>query len=263
MDAGARLARMREHMTVAAAHGDHLPDLGTTRSNIGGWAQLSVVQYFVAEAAVIEAWRGPSPYDRRTGFISDLGALKCGTYDHRDVCSPLHLLMNASFVVQGLGMFLGALLLSSALLCIAARPGVRIVPGAAYRKAWPAAVVVRFLAGISGLGTVVVGFVPEDLGSPFHLAGALMFFIGGAFALLLLGILWLPHTAMSWFILACGTLTLGSLVIGGLTHMHVPEPGTLERLMAYPVTIGFAAAGLVVAQRVREVRRTAARLARR
>jgi hypothetical membrane protein len=254
---------MREHLTVTAADGDHLPDLGTVRSNIGGWAQLSVVQYFVAESAVIEAWRGPAPYDRRTGFISDLGALTCGTYDHRDVCSPLHLLMNASFVVQGLGMLLGALLLSSALLCIAARPGVRIVRGAGYRKAWPAAVAVRFLAGISGLGTVVVGFVPEDLGSPFHLAGALMFFIGGAFALVLLGVLWLPHTPMSWFILACGTLTLGALVVGGLTHMHVPEPGTLERLMAYPVTIGFAAAGLVVAQRVREVRRTAARLVRR
>ncbi|WP_404497038.1 hypothetical protein [Arthrobacter sp. GAS37] len=254
---------MREQMTAPAAFGDHLPDLGTVRSNIGGWAQLSVVQYFVAESAVIEAWRGPEPYDRRTGFISDLGAFKCGIYEHRDVCSPLHLLMNASFVVQGLGMLLGALLLSSALLCIAARPGVRILQGAAYRKARPTAVAVRVLAGISGLGTVVVGFVPEDLGSPFHLVGALMFFIGGAFALLLLGVLWLPHTAMSWFIVACGTLTLGALVVGGLTRMDVPEPGTLERLMAYPVTIGFSAAGLVVAQRVREVRRTAARLAKR
>ncbi|MDQ0029531.1 DUF998 domain-containing protein [Arthrobacter bambusae] len=254
---------MREQMTAPAASGGQLPDVGTIRSNIGGWAHLSVVQYFVAESAVIEAWRGPEPYDRRTGFISDLGALKCGIYEHRDVCSPLHLLMNASFVVQGLGLIFGALLLSSALLCIAAKPGVRILPGAASRKALPAAVAVRILTGIAGLGTVVVGFVPEDLGSPFHLVGALMFFIGGAFALLLLGLLWLPHTGMSWFVAVCGTLTLGALVVGALTRMHVPEPGTLERLMAYPVTIGFSAAGLVVAQRVREVRRTAARLAKR
>lgn len=254
---------MREQMTVPAAPGDYLPDLASTRSFIGGWAQLSVVQYFVAESAVIEAWHGPEAYDRRTGFISDLGAINCGNYEHRDICSPLHLLMNASFVVQGLGMLFGALLLSSALLCIAARPGVRIQQGAAYRKAWNSAVGVRILTGISGLGTVVVGFVPEDLRSPLHLVGALMFFIGGAFALLLLGLLWLPHTPMSWFILVCGTVSLGALVVGGLTRMDVPEPGTLERLMAYPITVGFCAAGLVVAQRVREARRTAARFAGR
>ncbi|WP_028266189.1 membrane protein [Arthrobacter sp. MA-N2] len=252
---------MREQMTVPAAPGDYLPELGSIRSNIGGWAQLSVVQYFVAESAVIEAWRGSTPYDRRTGFISDLGAIKCGIYEHRDVCSPLHVLMDASFVVQGLGMLLGALLLSSALLCIAARPGVRIKYGAAYRKTWTSAVVVRVLTGISGLGTVIVGFVPEDLGSPWHLTGALMFFVGGALALLVLGRLWLHHTAMSWFVLGCGTVSFGALVVGGLTRMTVPEPGTLERLMGYPITIGFCAAGLVVAQGVREGRRTAARLA--
>lgn len=250
---------MREQITVPAAPGDYLPDLASIRANIGGWAQLSVVQYFVAESAVIEAWRGPEAYDRRTGFISDLGAINCGIYEQREVCSPLHLLMNASFVVQGLGMLFGALLLSAALLCIAARPGVRIQHGAAYRKAWTTAVAVRILTSISGLGTVIVGFVPEDFGSPWHFVGALMFFIGGALALLLLGLLWLPHTAMSWFILACGALSLGALMTGGLTRMDVPEPGTLERLMAYPLTIGFCAAGLVVAQRVREVRRKTAR----
>ena len=81
--------------------------------------------------------------------------------------------------------------------------------------------------------------------------------------MLFLGLLWLPHTAMSWFILVCGTVSLSALAVGGLTRMDVPEPGTLERLMAYPITIGFCAAGLVVAQRVREVRRTAGRFAKR
>lgn len=248
---------------MPAAPGGYLPDLTSTRSMIGGWAQLSVVQYFVAESAVIAAWRGPEAYDRRTGFISDLGAISCGIYQHRDICSPLHLLMNASFVVQGLGMLFGALLLNSALLRIAARPGVRIQQGAAHRKRRMSAVAVRVLTAVSGLGTVIVGCVPEDLRSPLHLVGALMFFIGGAFALLLLGLLWLPHTPMSWLILLAGALSLGALVSGGLTRMEVPEPGTLERLMAYPITIGFCAAGLVVARRVREVRRTAARIARR
>jgi hypothetical protein len=42
--------------------------------------------------------------------------------------------------------------------------------------------------------------------------------------------------------------------------MAVPEPGTLERLMAYPVTVGMAAAGLVIAQRVHRHRKEAAQL---
>lgn len=56
-----------------------------------------------------------------------------------------------------------------------------------------------------------------------------------------------------------------ALVIGGLTGMDVPEPGTLERFMGYPVTVGLATAGLVIAQRVRrelKVRKAARAAAR-
>lgn len=249
----------RQRGEVSGVVLDGLPDTGSVRAYVGGWAQLSVVQYFVAESAVIEAWGGPRPYDRRTGFISDLGAINCGIYEDRSVCSPLHALMNASFVVQGLGMVLGALLLSTALLCIAARPGVRPHPG--YGRPWFGAAAVRILTGMAGVGTIIVGLIPEDLGSPLHLTGALMFFIGGGAALLVLGFLWARQTPMSWFIGACGTVTFTALAVGGLTAMQVPEPGTLERLMAYPVTIGFSAAGLVIAQRVRRQRAARARTA--
>lgn len=40
-----------------------------------------------------------------------------------------------------------------------------------------------------------------------------------------------------------------------MTAMDVPQPGLLERFMAYPVTVGLAAAGLVIAQRVHRERR--------
>ncbi|MEV7605004.1 hypothetical protein AB0N65_06160 [Paenarthrobacter sp. NPDC089322] len=255
---------MNGHAAAPAAAGTFLPDVRSTRATIGGWAQLSVVQYFVAEAAVIEAWAGPEPYSRATGFISDLGAVSCGVYEDRAVCSPLHVLMNASFVVQGLALILGALFLTAGLLCVAARPGIRAqrfhtVPNdgttRVLSKQWILGVAVRILTGISGVGTVIVGLVPEDFDSPWHFAGALMFFVGGGFALLLLGILWFRQTPMSWFIAACGSLCIGALVVGALTGMDVPEPGTLERLMAYPVTIGLSAAGLVIAQRVHTERK--------
>lgn len=230
-----------------------IPDTASTRQYVGAWSVLSVLQYFAAETAVIGAWAGPQPYDRRTGYISDLGAVSCGIYDGRDVCSPLHWLMNVSFVVQGLGMLLGALLLSSGLLCVAARAGVRVRPG--HRKPWLAAVWVRILTGTAGAGTIVVGLVPEDAGLAFHFIGAVMYFLAGALALLALGILWLRQTPLGWLVLGCGLLSLLALVTGGLTGMDVPEPGTLERLMGYPITVGVAASGLVVAQRVRRHRK--------
>ena len=230
----------------------YIPDTASTRQYIGAWSVLSVLQYFAAESAVIGAWAGPEPYDRSTGLISDLGAVTCGIFDGRAVCSPLHLLMNASFFVQGLGILLGALLLSSGLLRVAARAGARARQG---EKPWRAALVVRIFMATAGAGTMLVGLVPEDVGSPLHFAGALMFFTAGALGLTTLGAMWLRKTPLGWFILGCGVVSLSALVAGGLTRMDVPEPGTLERLMGYPVTVGLAAAGLVIAQRVRKERK--------
>src|SRR6476661_94263 len=249
--------RMTASAATASRELIYIPDVATTRFYVGALALLSVLQYFVAEAAVIGAWAGPQPYSRRTGYISDLGALGCGEFDGRDVCSPAHLLMNASFVVQGIGMMVGALLLSSAVIGRAAvLRGVARVQGrqavAGRRPTSYAAFAARALSLTAGAGTVIVGLVPEDAGSGWHQAGALMYFAAGGLALLLVGWLWRKQTPLGWFILGCGAVSLAALVAGGLTGMKVPEPGTLERLMGYPITIGMAVLGLVVAQRVRQ-----------
>jgi hypothetical membrane protein len=229
----------------------YVPDVASTRFYLGALAKLSVLQYFVAEAAVIGAWAGPEPYSRRTGYISDLGALGCGEFSGRDVCSPAHLLMNASFVVQGIGMIVGALLLSSAVIGVAARAGARLSVAPGRRSPSTPSFAARALSVAAGTGTVIVGLVPEDAGSGWHEAGALTYFAAGGLALFLIGCLWRKQTPLGWFILACGTVALAALVTGAVTGMRVPEPGTLERLMGYPITIGTAAVGLVVAQRVR------------
>ena len=189
--------------------------MAATRFYIGALALLSVLQYFVAEAAVIGAWAGPEPYSRRTGYISDLGAVGCGVFDGRNVCSPAHLLMNASFVVQGVGMMVGALLLSSALLCAAARAGVRILLRPGRRSPSRTALAARLLSFTAGAGTVLVGLVPEDAGSGWHGAGAIMYFVAGALALLVLGWLWVRQTALGWFILVCGAVSLVAVITAG------------------------------------------------
>ena len=242
----------------------YIPALPSTRFYAGALALLSVLQFFVAEAAVIGAWAGQQPYSRRTGYISDLGAVGCGVFEGRDVCSPAHVLMNASFVVQGIGMMVGALLLRSALLCTAARPGARFTLAPASRITWAAASAARALTVLAGAGTVLVGLVPEDAGSVWHVVGAILYFAAGGLALVLLGWLWIRQTPLGRLIVACGVVSLGALIVGGVTGMDVPEPGILERVMGYPITIGTAAVGLVVAQRAGRQRsvRKAARAAR-
>ena len=143
------------------------------------------------------------------------------------------------------------------------RPGRALRVAAGRRKPWLAAVWVRILTGAAGAGTVIVGLVPEDVGSGWHFVGAVMYFLAGAAALLVLGILWLRQTPLGWFILVCGAGVARRAGDRRADRMDVPEPGTLERLMGYPVTVGMAAAGLVIAQRVhrhrKELRARAAR----
>ncbi|WP_434617825.1 DUF998 domain-containing protein [Arthrobacter sp. A5] len=221
--------------------------LARTRSIVGAWAKISILQYFVAEATVIAAWAGPQPYSRRFNVISDLGAEHCGTYSGRNVCSPLHLLMDASFIAQGLAMIVGALLLSTVLFRVAGKPGL---PPAPQHPGW--AVAIRVLIILSGLGTVVVGLVPEDVIFGLHYAGAVTYFVPGGLSLVALWWSWRRRRIVSGFLLLCGVVSLVSTVVFGL----VPgiERGTVERLMAYPITIGLSTVGVVVGLGCRRAR---------
>ena len=71
------------------------------------------LQYFAGEAISIMGWRGP--YSLSKNYISDLGAIGCGSMaaglngETGALCSPLHAVMNTSFVLQGLLIVAGAL----------------------------------------------------------------------------------------------------------------------------------------------------------
>ncbi|GAA2202454.1 DUF998 domain-containing protein [Sinomonas flava] len=248
------------------------------RLYLGAWSAVSVLQFFAAEAATIARWAGPAPYSRRLGFISDLGQVGCGLHGTRDICSPLHALMDFSFVLQGIGMVIAALLLTSPVLRVAAEwPAVlaerrltaalvRTTPSPAShaKVAVPrlATLAVRLLLGAAGIGVAVVGLFPQDSVEAVHLAGATAYFLGGSSALVVLGLLWLRRTAAAWPVLLLGATALTSTLVGGALQMRVPEPGTLERLMGYPVTIGIAIVGAVLAWRLGVPSRAARALAR-
>src|ERR1700675_5042694 len=86
------------------------------KTSIGACMWVLTLQYFVAEAVSISGWQGS--YSLSRNYISDLGAVGCGVVatgliEKEWVCSPLHTLMNASFLLQGLLITCGTLLVWS------------------------------------------------------------------------------------------------------------------------------------------------------
>ncbi|WP_159703415.1 DUF998 domain-containing protein [Arthrobacter sp. 18067] len=240
-----------------------LPDLAGRRELVGGWAAITPIHYFIVEAVAIAAWLGSPGYERRAHVISDLGAAHCGPFNGYEVCSPLNWLMNVSFVLQGVAMILGAVLVNTAVLSIAAEPGARVITprmaSESQRTAesfpWIAAGAVRALIFVAGIGQAMVGLVPEDTDLALHLVGAGMYFIAGPLSLAILGVVWRRHTQMSWFVLVCGAVSLGTTIYILAVGLRVEEPGAIERTMAYPIIMGLSMVGLVVARRVTKQRK--------
>ena len=87
----------------ATAHSWRYPRLGPI-------LYVSSIQFFAVQILVAMRWNPPYSLARDT--ISDLGNTACGTFNARFVCSPLHGLMNASFIVLGVAMTAGSILIS-------------------------------------------------------------------------------------------------------------------------------------------------------
>jgi hypothetical membrane protein len=155
--------------------------------------------------------------------------------------------MNVSFGLQGLGMLVGAVLLSSAVFRVAAKP---VMPAVGTHPFW--VTLTRILIALSGVGIMIVGLAPEDLDSPLHYLGAAAFFVAGGLSLLAIAWSWRRVSRVSWVAFVCGLVSLTSTVIFQFGSGF--DPGTVERLMAYPITIGLAIVGLTMARGVRRAR---------
>ena len=88
--------------------------LNVTRTNkVGPTLWLFCFQFMILEYWV--SLHCPFPYSRLQNYISDLGSVHCSTLSTgfhtaaRTVCSPLHAVMNTSFIVEGALISAGAL----------------------------------------------------------------------------------------------------------------------------------------------------------
>ncbi len=184
------------------------------------------VQYYIIQLVVAMAWT--IGYSLQHNTISDLGNTACGNYGDRWVCSPLHGLMNGSFIVLGLTMVLGALLIYQE-----------------FRRTDLSAIGFGAMAA-AGTGTLVVGFFPENTVNNLHILGAALPFLVGNAGMVLLGSVLDVPKALRLYTVISGVVSLLAL---GLFVMHTYLGlgiGGMERIVAYPQTIWLIVFGIYI-----------------
>jgi hypothetical membrane protein len=184
-----------------------------TRYRWGAIAWLLTLQFFVVET--IAQLQSGGSHSRADDVISELGA--------SGAAAPL--LMNASFVVQGLLIGAGAVLLRPALAGL----GGRLVPA--------------FLTA-AAVGVVLVGLFPLDGQQDLHQAGAGLHFVGGGLGLLAMAYAVRPRSeALGTVLAVLGLVSTAMTVFFALGVTSFLGEGGTERAAAYPIPVGLAVAG--------------------
>ena len=220
------------------------------RQRLAGVVLLFGLVYIVFEFISAGAWISP-PYDWAKNFISDLGFSDCAVIDGDRICSPLHPLMNAGFMVQGTVFTVGSLLV------------VRIMLDRRWER-----ITVGTLLVASGAGTFFVGVFHQSLAlyeaglNGLHILAATLAIGPGNAGILLLGLCALRHVEWRGYAIVVSLLGIFGLVSSVLLVTETDFGlglGLVERLAVYPLnawTIG-TGVGLLV-KGVRDRMRAAA-----
>jgi hypothetical membrane protein len=201
-----------------------------SRIRIGSFLWASSIQFFIAQ--VIAALNWATPYSLVTRYISDLGNTACAAYpigSTIQVCSPWHFVMNASFIVLGVTMASGAVLM------------VR-----AFRSGGLSTIGLGLIA-VAGFGVLLVGLFPENENIRLHALGAGLNFVCGNLGMVLLGIAGATGAARQGFDLVSagmGTLGLIGTALFVSEHYSGLGQGGMERVAAYPLTVWLIVAGV-------------------
>jgi hypothetical membrane protein len=186
-----------------------------SRYRWGGLAWALTLQFFVVEAIAASRFGG---YSYSADVISDLG-----TAD-----SAARALMNASFVLQGVLIAAGALLLGPGL----AGTGGRLA---------------RVLLVIAGLGVLLVGVFPSDGNATVHEVAAGAHLLGGGIGLIALAYGLRPRSeALGTTVAVLGLVGVVSTVFFAAAVFLGLGEGGMERVAAYVIPIGLTVAGIAL-----------------
>jgi hypothetical membrane protein len=102
------------------------------------------------------------------------------------------------------------------------------------------------LMALAGIGSILVGFFPENKNRTMHILGAFLAIAIGNIAILVLGgVLTLPES-MRRSMLVFSSLALAALLCFASHRSFGIGQGTMERVAAYPVTIWLITFGLYI-----------------
>ncbi|MEJ8307164.1 DUF998 domain-containing protein [Saccharibacillus sacchari] len=196
------------------------------RLGAGLFLSASVV-YLAAETIAASAWTEPA-YRYAFNNISDLGVRIDTVVGGRPIHSPLHLVMNIGFALQGILFLLAYALVVPLLSKKRQRPGI-------------------VLAAAHGIGMLLVAIfhgVNYEALDP-HVIGAAMAIVGGNAALIVLALSLeprLPYTLFS--VVGAGLGGIGLIAIAAMVWSPFGYPAVFERISVYAITLGQALAAI-------------------
>lgn len=209
--------------TLGTVYGDRVPLTARRwlRESLGVWsgaarwgalALLVRPLYIATEYVVAAATTGG--YSFVSDSVSRLGEVGCTAA----YCSPRHELMNGSFIVFGVLLAVGALLLRRSL------------------GPW-----VTGLLVIAGLSSVATGLAPLDQDATLHAIAATPLFVAQPVALIVLGArLRAGQSRLARVLLVAGVVTASAAAAFVLSG-DGSGAGAFERLALWPVLVGLAA----------------------
>lgn len=207
----------------------------TTRTiRIGAIVWLLAIQFFIAQIIAQAAWT--TPFSLKANFISDLGNTTCAPYpvgSSMYVCSPWHAGMNASFILLGVIILLGA-----ALIYHAFPPGRTRMIGLG-------------LLALAGTGPILVGLFPENVNITPHTIGAAAHFVSGNLGIVVLGIAIAAtrrQTPLAVFSIIAGSVGLLATALFITGNYLGTGIGGMERIAAYPLPLWLIVMGIALLQ---------------
>ena len=190
-----------------------------SRLSAAGLMWMFAVQFFVAQIVVQAAWT--TPFSLANNYVSDLGNTACGNYRTgvaAYVCSPWHAVMNASFLLQGVIIIVGTLLV------------------APFVRGKTAKHIVLSLLILTAVGMIGVGAFPENINNDAHVYSAAIQFVTGNLALIVVGFTRImPGTELrySLFSIVLGILGLMATALFPTGNDFGLGTGGMERVAAY------------------------------
>jgi hypothetical membrane protein len=193
---------------------------------VGPAVWISSLQYYLVQIIVASAFM--PHYSWRFNVISDLGNTACGNYAGQFICSPRHGLMNASFILLGVTMVTGSVLIYQE-----------------FKESFGSLLGFSAMT-LAGVGAILVGSFPENTVRQLHTTGAELIFIVGNLGVITFSlVLTLPKVLRIYTFLS-GIIALIATLLYTTHHYLGLGIGAMERVVAYPQTMWLIIFGMYI-----------------